>query len=396
MITYPELILKSENPKMKIINMKCHVVEIPLSKEFRVAHSNAPLRSFPEYLVEVDTDEGISGVGSCGFYQLLPNWDKYLETCVKPFLLEEISDPCSIEKFVNHYRVKPFGVDISPRPSCVELALWDIIGKKANLPIYKLLGGTKNKIKAYASVLEPYPLLTVKEWVKFVRDIYSEGFKAVKLHIGAQYPDPKNILDVVKAIRDDLGNNIEIMVDVMQAWLTQPYDFPAVLKLARGLEDYGVTWLEEPLPHINNPDLSARLCNVTDIEIAGGGAMFGWPAYKNLLERDALDIVQPDVQFAGGISEVRRIAFLAEVYGKRCIPHFFGSGIALAATLHVCSLIDSPYIEYPYHPPYITPESRDAMLQAPIKIDKNGYVDVPEGPGLGIKLKDSWKSYLCK
>jgi len=381
---------------MKIVGMNCHVIELPFSKEFRVAHSNKPWSSFQEYLVEIFTDEGITGIGGCWFYRFLPNWDKYLQESVRPFLLEEIVDPCSIEEFVSHFRIKPFGVDISPRPSCVELALWDIVGKKANLPIYKLLGGTKEKIKAYASVLEPYPLLTVQEWVKFVKDICSEGFKAIKLHIGAQWDDPQNILDVVMAIRDELGNNIEIMVDVMQAWLPHPYDFPTALKLARGLEKYGVTWLEEPLPHFNNPELSSNLCNAVDIEIAGGGAMFGWPAYKTLLERGALDIVQPDVQFAGGISEVRRIAFLAEVYGKRCIPHFFGAGIALAATLHACSLINAPYVEYPYHPPYITPEVRDAMLEKPIGIDEKGYVEVPEGPGLGIKLKDSWTDYLSK
>jgi len=102
------------------------------------------------------------------------------------------------------------------------------------------------------------------------------------------------------------------------------------------------------------------------------------------------------VQYAGGISEVQKINFLAETYGRRCIPHFFGSGIALAATLHVCSVINSPYIEYPYHPPYITPEIRDALLEVPIKIDEKGYVEVPEGPGLGIKLKDSWANYLYK
>lgn len=125
--------------------------------------------------------------------------------------------------------------------------------------------------------------------------------------------------------------------------------------------------------------------------------MFGWPAYKNLLEKCALDIVQPDVAIAGGISEVRKIAFLAEVYGRRCIPHFsFGSDIAFAATLHVCSVINSPYIEYLHHPPYITHEVRNALSEKPIRMDEKGYVKVPEGPGLGINLKKSWKNYLVK
>lgn len=127
----------------------------------------------------------------------------------------------------------------------------------------------------------------------------------------------------MKSIRNDLGDKIEFMIDVMQAWVPHPYDFYSALKLARGLEENNVIWLEEPLPHYNNPELSARLCQSVNIEIAGGVAMSGWPAYKHLLEKGAPDIVQPDVQYAGGISEVRKIAFLAEAYGKRCIPHFF-------------------------------------------------------------------------
>ncbi|MBW2120988.1 MAG: mandelate racemase/muconate lactonizing enzyme family protein, partial [Deltaproteobacteria bacterium] len=353
---------------MRIVDIRCHVIELPFSQEFQAAHSTTPMRSFQEYLVEVLTDEGITGIGSSWFYRLIPNWQRYLEESVKPFLLEEIRDPCSIEEFVTHFRVMPFGIESSPRPSCIELALWDIVGKRAQLPVYRLLGGKRNKVKAYASVLEPYPPFSTDQWVDFVKRIHEEGFKAIKLHIGARYDDPKSILDVVEAIRAELGDTIEIMIDVMQAWLPRGYDFASALELARGLEKYEVRWLEEPLPHSNNPALSARLCDAVDIEIAGGGAMFGWPAYRNLLASGALDIVQPDVQFAGGISEVRKIAFLAEIYGRRCIPHFFGTGLALAATLHACSLIDSPYVEYPYHPPYITPEIRDAILDDPIRI----------------------------
>jgi L-alanine-DL-glutamate epimerase-like enolase superfamily enzyme len=355
------------------------------------------MKCFHAYLVEIFTDEGITGIGESWFYAGVTHWEKYLETYVKPFLLQEIVDPCHIEKFVSHFRVKPPGAAISPRPGCIEMALWDIVGKKAGLPVYKLLGGDNNKIKAYASTLEEYPLYTVGKWVKFVRGIYDGGFKAVKLHIGGIGEDPqKYILDVVKGIRDDLGDQIEIMVDAMQAWVPRPYTFRSALKLARGLEEHNATWLEEPLPNLNNPDLSARLCDTADIEIAGGGSLFGWPAYKSLLERGALDIVQPDVAFVGGISEVQKIALLAEAYGRRCIPHFFALGIGMAATLHACSVVRSPYVECPHHPPYITDEITNALLEEPIKIDKEGYIHVPEGPGLGVALKESWKNYLVK
>jgi L-alanine-DL-glutamate epimerase-like enolase superfamily enzyme len=271
------------------------------------------------------------------------------------------------------------------------MALWDAIGKKANLPVYKLLGSFQDRVKAYASVLEEYPLWKAEKWVKFVERLFSEGFKAAKLHIGWMWPDVNDVLNVVRLIRKTVGYDLDLMVDAMQAWVPQPlYDLQATLKYARGLEKYEVLWLEEPLPHFNNLDLSAELCDSVDIPIAGGGAMFGFHTYKTVLEKNALDIVQPDVMHAGGISEVRRIAFLAETYGKLCIPHFWGPGIALAATLQVIGSTNIPWVEYCYHPPAFGFEVRDAMLREPITIDKNGYVEVPKKPGIGIELNEEF------
>lgn len=116
--------------------------------------------------------------------------------------------------------------------------------------------------------------------------------------------------------------------------------------------------------------------------------MAGWQSFETVLEKGALDIVEPDVQYAGGISELKKIAFLAEVHGRRCIPHFWGPGLALAATLQVIGSIDSPYVEYNFHPPAWVPEVRDAMLKTPIMVDKEGYVKIPDGPGLGVELNE--------
>jgi D-galactarolactone cycloisomerase len=162
------------------------------------------------------------------------------------------------------------------------------------------------------------------------------------------------------------------------------------LAYARGLEKYEVLWLEEPLPHFNNLDLGAKLCHAVDIPIAGGGALFGYHTYKTVMEKNALDIVQPDVMHAGGILEVRRIAFLAESYGKLCVPHFWGTGVGLAATLQVIGSTNIPWVEYCYHPPAFDYCSRDAMLTEPIKIDKDGYVEIPKKPGLGVELNDKF------
>jgi L-alanine-DL-glutamate epimerase-like enolase superfamily enzyme len=378
--------------KLKIKDLKAYCVEMPFKEPgLRVAHENPEkiIKSERFTLVKIFTDEGITGFG----VQDVPDqwFCEYIERQVKPYLINQVVEPFYIEKFVRYFRPQPFGTKVSPRPCCVEIALWDCIGKKAGLPIYKLLGAYQDKVKAYASVLEEYPLWNAEKWVKFVDRLFKEGFKAVKLHIGWMWPDPNKVINIVKKIRENVGYNVDLMVDAMQAWVPQPlYDFQTALKYARGLEKYEVSWLEEPLPHFNNPELSAKLCDAVDIPIAGGGAMFGFHTFKTVLEKGALDIVQPDVMHAGGILEVRRIAFLAEAYGKQCIPHFWGPGIGLAATLQVIGSTNIPWVEYCYHPPAFDVEVRDAMLSEPIKIDEEGFIEIPKKPGLGVELNEDF------
>jgi len=375
---------------LKITDVNAICIEVPFAEGLRTVEDLELFQKADRYtLVKLSTDEGIIGIGAQDVTD--PSWCDYIEERVKPVLLNQVIEPFYVERFARYFRSQPFGTQVSPRPCCVEMALWDIIGKKANLPVYKLLGAYQDRVKAYASVLEEYPQWNDDKWVKFVDKLVAEGFKAIKLHIGYLWPDPEKILNVVKKIRESVGYEIDLMVDAMQAWVPQPlYDFSAALKYARGLEKYEVLWLEEPLPHFNNPELSARLCDAVDIPIAGGGAMFGYHTYQTVLEKNALDIVQPDVMHAGGILEVRRIAFLAEAYGKTCVPHFWGPGVGLAATLQVIGSTNIPWVEYCYHPPAFTAEVRDSMLSSPIRIDKDGYVKIPQKPGLGVELNDQY------
>lgn len=383
---------------MKIVDVKVSQIEIPFPEPLKIAMSVAARKSSAFTLVRVFTDEGIVGIGAqqnAALGSQVPGWSKYIEGSVKTFLLNEVVEPHYIEKFAAHYRSGAFGTNVAPRPCCVEMALWDIVGKAARQPVFKLLGAQKNRVKAYASVLEPYPLMGPGEWVDFVAAVCEQGFKAIKLHIGNLWPDPADVLAVIRAIRDVFGPSLALMVDAGQAWAANPlYDFRTALKYARGLEEYDVEFFEEPLPHFNNPALSARLCQAVDIEIAGGGAMFGLHSYRTVLQTGALDIVQPDVQYAGGISEVKKIALLAETFGRKCMPHYFGNGIGLAATLQVLGSVDAPYVEFPYHPPSWTVEHRDAVLGEPIRVDKDGYVSIPDKPGLGVELdEDAVKMY---
>jgi L-alanine-DL-glutamate epimerase-like enolase superfamily enzyme len=380
---------------MKITDIKADYYQVPLSKSVRMA--TAPDKTSDKWsftLVKVFTDEDIIGIGVQDVH--FPEWAKYVERTYKPILLNEIVEPYYVEKFARYLRYT--GPQFpSPRACAIEIALWDIIGKKAKLPIYKLFGAYQDKVKAYASILEPYPLWGPKQWTKFAKQLVDEGFKGLKFHIGALWPNPNNIIEVVKDIRENLGYDFDIMIDAMQAWTDHSiYDLHSSIKYANGLEKYEVAWLEEPLNHFYNPDLSSQLCRIVDMPIAGGGAMFGLQHYKTVLETGALDIVQPDVMH-NGMMEVRRIALLAESMGKVCVPHYFGVGVSLAATLQVIGSTDIGWVEYPYSPPSHTVESRDAMMKKPIKIDKDGYVEIPKGPGLGIELNEVFlEKYVVK
>jgi D-galactarolactone cycloisomerase len=378
---------------MKIIDVKCHRVEVPFAKRgLRTVKTNPPglvQKSERFTLVRIYTNEKIVGVG----VQDVDDgaWCNYVEQRVKALLLQQILEPYYVEKFVDYLRAASFGTSVSPRPCCIELALWDLIGKKAGLPVYKILGARQDKVKAYASVLEQYPLMSPQRWAKYLERLQKEGFQAVKLHIGRLWPKPDKIVEVVKTIRKRLGYDLGIMIDTMQAWSPTPmYDLITAIRLARGLEAYEVLWLEEPLPHFNNPELSARLCEAVDIPIAGGGAMFGYHTFRTVLEKDALDIVQPDVMHAGGILEAKRISFLSDTFGKLCFPHYWGPGIGLAATLQLLGSTNIPWLEYCYHPPAFTHQVRDSMLATPIVIDKEGYVEVPKQPGLGVDLNQEF------
>jgi len=384
---------------MRIKDLQISYLEVPLSEPLSEADSPEPATCYRIFLARIHTDEGMVGNGVQHWYfdkVEFPEWGTYVERAYKPYLLDAVVEPSLVERFVDDVRSEAFGTGVSPRPSCVEMALWDLVGKEAGKPIHELWGASQSKVKAYASVLEPYPLWSEDEWVDFVRGIYEEGFRAIKLHIGWKWKDPAKVIDVVAALRDAFGGDLEIMIDAMQGWSATPlYDLETAIRYARGLEMHGVRWLEEPLAHFNNPELGARLCNAVDIDIAGGGAMYGLHTFETVLREGALDIVQPDVQFCGGLLETRRIALLAERYGKQCIPHCWGCGHALAATLQVLATTGIPYLEYPYHPPSWTVEARDCLLEEPILIDDEGYVEVPQGPGIGVELdEENVRKYL--
>lgn len=267
----------------------------------------------------------------------------------------------------------------------VEMALWDIIGKKAGLPVYKLLGGFHDRIKGYAS------WATAKAPDEAARAAleYSEiGYRAIKMRVHAD--TVREDVAQVEAVRRAVGDDFDIMVDAnygravtvpggMKVW-----DSARAIATARALEDLGVAWLEEPL-HQSDLRGLAELRSKTSIRIAGGEYNENLRDFAGLL--DCFDVFQPDAVRAGGVFATRKIGALAEAFGKFCILHTWGDGLLMHPSLHIAaSMPNCPYYEMPDERPSLTPAVRDRILENPVEIDADGFVTLSQDPGFGMRL----------
>jgi D-galactarolactone cycloisomerase len=368
---------------MKITDLRMRSFDLPHEPAFAPTWQPMPSSSHRITIIEIDTDEGITGIGSGGVLLTRLNMAKI-------FFLGQ--DPLAIEEHLHTVRSIAYFVG---RVWPIEVALWDIVGKASGQPLYRLLGGHKNRVRAYASTGELRP---VERRVEDVQRLKEEGFTAVKLRFHS--PDPRDDLPVLEAVRAKVGDDMEIMVDANQAW-TYPgdkarhrWDLRTAIAMAREMERLGVYWLEEPLYSYDYEGL-ARLRQEVNLRIAGGELNMGLHEFQVYLEKGCYDVYQPDATFAGGISTARKVAGMAEAHGCMFSPHTWSNGIGLMANLHVAAAVPNcPFIEFPHDPPAWTPEVRDFVLAEPIRIDSEGYVRLPDKPGLGIELdREKLKKY---
>lgn len=373
---------------MKIKDIIMDYVEIPLPREFFPTWRPSGEKVQGVAIVRVLTDDGIIGIAGMeanwGWGQVLKS---AVEHMIKPLILGK--DPTKTEDLIRYLR----GVSLySARPWLIENALWDIVGKVCKQPIYKLWGGYQDRILAYAAWGE---LRTPEERTEDAIALVEEGFKALKVRIhGPHFNDD---IKLVEAVRRAVGDKLQIMVDANQATaLERPGDprhypvwsYERAKETALALQDLDVLWMEEPLSRYDLDGLE-RLCAEVDLPIAGGEMNRGLHEFRWLLERECYDILQPSCSFSEGMFQVRKIGALAEMHYKRCIPHAWTSGPGFVANLQVAaSLPNCPYIEYPFDPPAFTVESLQGTIQEPIYIDDEGYVPVPQKPGLGIELNE--------
>jgi len=366
---------------MKIARLKSHVLEARLSQPF--AYSRAWYDTRTAHVVEIETDQGVIGWGEC--YGPARMTAAVVES-VAPWLIGE--DPLRTDVIWRtvYARLRDHGQKgvVIQGLSGIDIALWDIKGKHLGVPVHQLLGGAaRNEVAAYATGLyrrksgDPLRYLA-EEAAGYV----AEGFTAVKLKVGFGVEEDAK---VTRAVREAIGLNIALMVDANHA-----YDAVAAIRLGRMIEPYDIGWFEEPVPP---EDIAGHLAvkAALAIPIAGGECESTRYGFRNLLVARALDIVQPDTCAAGGLSECKKIADMAESFGVRYNPHVWGTGIAIAASLQLLAVLP------PHTPTSLAPIEpllefdrtehplRQAVLKQPIE-HGNGVVRMPDGPGLGIEI----------
>jgi L-alanine-DL-glutamate epimerase-like enolase superfamily enzyme len=326
--------------------------------------------------VEVHTDAGLVGIG--------PGCDPGLLPAIKSRLLG--ADPFAVEQHAATLRYYASGLPYRGAAG-VDIALWDVIGKACNQPLYKLWGGSKTKVPAYASMVL---LSTPEERAELASRLAQEGWQAIKLRI--HHATVREDIRTVEAVRAAVGERMAMMVDANQAQSSgtwQPgvrWDVRRALETARELDRLGCYWLEEPLPRYAFKEL-AQINQAVGLPLAGGENNPGLHEFVQMVEGGVYDILQPESMVLNGITALRKVALLAELHGKQVCPHHGGRGLGTIAHLHLAAAWPHcPYLELLHDPPIGDYRHGFAMLQEPPVVDADGLVAVPQGPGLGVAI----------
>jgi L-alanine-DL-glutamate epimerase-like enolase superfamily enzyme len=391
---------------MKITDLKCMVI--------------SDLRAL---LVRIDTDEGISGLA-----QVEASKHSYLKPHVlsyKRYILGQ--DPTNVERVMLRIRrlgaFKPWGSSVS----AIEMALWDIAGKAAGVPVYKLLGGkVRDQVRVYNGGDMPYAPSDLRLEGTSPEDYYNHASKRKKLpggftimkwgigfhsrmastvpdyHYGEQPLPPsqpylyqtgltterglKHTIACVKALKEALGDEVGLALDCGPGWKV-----PAAIRLAKALEPLNVMWLEDMItgdytPY-TLPDVYRSVTQSTSTPIHTGEQIYLRQGFQGLIEKHSVDIIGPDPCDVGGIMELKWVAEYADMHGILIAPHGIGDGpIGLGALLQVSATLPQNYIAFEL--PNVGAEWDGLVKGIPKNAVKDGFIEVPDKPGMGIKLNE--------
>lgn len=329
-------------------------------------------------LIAVITDDGLTGWGSVFTSEELVRGS--LSVLKSLYTGENALEPERVSEILHQNTFwQGRGGAITHAISGIDIALWDLLGKATGQPVGRLLGGRyRERVRPYASLLMHEPSRMPGELLP----VKAQGFRAFKIGWGPfGRKDVQTDQAIVCAARDAVGADSLLMVDAGASDAFWPRDYKWALRTAEMLAEYGAAWFEEPLP----PDALAdyvALRRAARVPIAGGEVLTRRQSFAPWLQAGAFDIVQPDVTKVGGISEERRIAWMARECGVRFIPHGWNTTVGLAADLQLASAFaDTDLVEYLAGSPFI-----DDLCVHGWKLDADGMLPIPSKPGLGVQI----------
>src|SRR5215471_20371475 len=329
-------------------------------------------------LVEVTSEDGIVGIGSC--YTTRALVEGSLQLLKEHLIGESALEP---ERVSEKLRQSMFwlgrGGSVEHTISGIDIALWDLLGKALDQPVARLLGGCyRDRIKPYASILfDDPPVLREKLLVQT-----SRGFRAIKMGwrpFGRVSRKVDELL--IKTARETVGDEVELMVDAGGSEQFWPHGVSWARETAKMLGDYGIVWFEEAL---RPDDVTGfkELRQTSPVLVATGEVLTRRQAFQPFLTERAVDVIQPDATKCGGLSEGRRIGWMAYDHGVLLVPHGWNTGIGVAADMALSAALPvARWVEYQTGVPYI-----EEIIDPPFQLDADGMLRVPTGPGLGIRL----------
>lgn len=353
---------------MKITSVECIVLRIPYTtggSKDTGAWGGRAWTTADALLVKVSTDDGLVGWGEAFGYNAIPATRAAIEHMIAPMCIGRSA--LDIEALMGdlHAKLHIFGRGgpVIYGMSGIDIALWDIVGKAAGLPVARLLGGRRaERLPAYASLIRyAEPALVARN----VERAIGEGFRHIKLHEIEVAP--------TRAAREAAGPSVPIMLDVNCPWSVQE-----ALQMARRLEPLDLLWLEEPVWPPENVAGLAEVRAAGGIAVASGENFATLAQYQQLLESGAVDYVQPSPTKMGGVSELARVFTLARAHGVSVMPHSFYDGPGLLAAVHVnAALGRDALVEWRYF-------DLEARLYGERMVPRDGFIEVPDGAGLGF------------
>jgi len=333
--------------------------------------------------VQIYTDEGVTGIGECSPMSagVIAN---FVNTALKPIIIGE--NPLEIDKLWNKMTFRTYKLGVQgTQPEAIagiDIALWDIMGKTAGLPIHTLLGGCyRDKVMMYASIGGGADM-SISDMVKRVQSYLNQGFKAIKIRMDwgvmRQDMNVKKDYEMFKTVKELTGDDIPLSFDANNG-----YSVNAAISQGRKFEELGIYHYEEPVAQYDYAGI-AEVADALDVPVSAGEHEYTRWQFRGLIEQAKVDIIQPDVVKCAGVSEMYKIAILGSVYNKHFLPHQTQPTIGTAANLHVCTALPNATRPQEY-------TGRNPQLDAIFKeslIFEDGYIHVPKKPGLGLEIDE--------